>query len=101
MSGYHSKTSADKGNPEESVNLAPHMFSASIRQGGQGQVLLIGRPSRKLAKSFVNVPVTPELHARLLEHTVGSLAMGTAALLEWALDELETRGISIEARPNG
>ena len=33
------------------------------------------------------------------ERVIGSLAMGTGALLEWALDELKRHSISLEARP--
>jgi hypothetical protein len=85
--------------PEE-TSSAPHMFSVSVRENNRGQIIIVGRPTRKGAKSFVNIPVTPELHQRLVGHMVGSLAMGTAALIEWALDELESKGISIEARAN-
>ncbi len=101
MTVHSRAASQNRPNTGAGVNTYPHMFSVSVRENSPGHVIIVGKPTRKGAKAFVNVPVTPELHARLVDHMVGSLAMGTAALLEWALDELDSKGVSIEARANG
>jgi hypothetical protein len=75
------------------------MFLVETRQGGGGRVVIVGRASRKQATTFVNVPASQEFRKRLDEQIVGSLAMGTSALLEWALDELKRQGITVEAHP--
>nr|MBS0019468.1 hypothetical protein [Gammaproteobacteria bacterium] len=75
------------------------MFSIETRQDSSGRVLVAGKATRKHAASFINIPVSAQLRERLDQQVVGSLAMGTGALLEWALDELERQGISLEARP--
>lgn len=92
--------------PVESEPENPHspsptetMFSIEARQDTAGRVVVIGRPTRKRAGAFLNIPISQELRKRLDKQVVGSLAMGTSALLEWALQELQRRGISIEARP--
>ena len=74
------------------------MFSIETRPGKPAQVVVVGKASRKRAKTFVNIPVTESLRTRLDTQIVGSLAMGTSALLEWAMEELDRQGISIEAR---
>ena len=79
---------------------APTMFSKESRQHRQGRVIIVGRPSRKAARVCLNTPITTELHRRLRDRIEGSISMGSAALLEWALDELETRNIAIQARLN-
>lgn len=75
------------------------MFSIGTRPDNTGRVIVIGRPTRKRAEAFLNIPISEHTRKRLDEQVVGSLAMGTSALLEWALQELQRRGISIEARP--
>ncbi len=75
------------------------MFSIEARQDPLGRVFVIGKATRKRAVSFINIPVSTQLRERLDEQIVGSLAMATGALLEWALDELKRQGISLEARP--
>jgi hypothetical protein len=75
------------------------MFSIEARQDPAGRVIVIGKPTRRRAATFVNIPISAELRERLDERVIGSLAMATGALLQWALDELERQGISLEARP--
>lgn len=75
------------------------MFSTEARQDSLGRVIVIGKATRKRATSFINIPISAQLRERLNEQVVGSLAMGTGALLEWALDELKRQGISLEVRP--
>lgn len=77
------------------------MFSIEARQDPWGQVIVMGQATRKRAKRFINIPVSDELRERLDKQLVCSLAMGTGTLLQWALDELERQGISIEARARG
>ncbi len=74
------------------------MFLVETRRGNAGQVVVVGKATRKRAKTFANIPVTESLRTRLDSKIVGSLAMGTSALLEWAIEELDRQGISIEAR---
>lgn len=79
-----------------------HMFTISVAaddaQGTEGTVRIVGRPSRKCAGAFVCIPISQELRSQLGKRIVGSLAMGTSALLQWALQELERQGVSIEAQ---
>lgn len=75
------------------------MFKIEPRQQSTGQVVIVGKASRKHAMTFVNTPISEQLRKRLDKQIVGSLAMGTGALLEWALDELERQGIRLEAHP--
>nr|MBS0022016.1 hypothetical protein [Gammaproteobacteria bacterium] len=75
------------------------MFSIETRKDPLGRVMVVGKATRKYATSFLNIPISAEARERLSQQVVGSLAMGTGALLEWALDELERQGISLEARP--
>jgi len=76
-----------------------HMFTISMApEDAQGIVRIVGRPSRKGAGAFVNILISPELRNQLGKRIVGSLAMGTSALLQWALQELERQGVSIEAQ---
>lgn len=77
-----------------------NMFSINMRCDRAGRVIVVGRPTRKRAEAFLNIPISDETRKRLDEQVVGSLAMGTSALLEWALQELQRRGITIEARPH-
>lgn len=79
-------------------NGEPGMFLIETRPGSAGQIVVVGKATRKRAKTFVNIPVTKSLRRRLDTKIVGSLAMGTSALLEWAIEELDRQGISIEAR---
>jgi len=74
------------------------MFAIETRSGDACQVIVVGKATRKRAKTFINIPVSESLRTRLDNQIVGSLAMGTGALLEWALEELKRQGISIEAR---
>jgi hypothetical protein len=73
------------------------MFHITAHSDPHPRVLVVGRPSRKKAETFINVPVSAELRTRLGERITGSLAMGTAALLEWALDEIEKQMVSLSA----
>lgn len=79
---------------------ADAMFVIDIHKNAQGRLVIVGRASRRRATTFVNVPVSADLRKRLDERIIGSMAMGTGALLQWALDELDRQGISVEARPN-
>lgn len=83
------------------AGTAESMFSIETRHDSAGRVIVIGRPTRKRAEAFLNIPISDDTRKRLDEQVVGSLAMGTSALLEWALQELQRRRISIEARPRG
>lgn len=76
------------------------MFAIDIHKNEQGRLVVVGRASRRRATTFVNVPVSADLRRRLDERIIGSMAMGTGALLQWALDELDRQGVSVEARPN-
>lgn len=75
------------------------MFAIETRKESSGQVIVVGRATRKRAKTFINIPVSQSLRKRLDAQIVGSLAMGAGALLEWAIEELKRQGITIEARP--
>jgi len=75
------------------------MFRLQPREGGGGRVVIAGRASRKHATTFVNTPISKRLRKRLDEQIVGSVAMGTSALLEWALDELKRQDVTVEAHP--
>ena len=76
-----------------------HMFAIHMTaEDAQGTVRIVGRPSRKCAGAFVNIPISQEMRNQLGKRIVGSLAMGTSALLQWALEELERQGVSIEAQ---
>ncbi|MFZ0257211.1 MAG: hypothetical protein WAN46_16530 [Gammaproteobacteria bacterium] len=77
------------------------MFVIETRPGAACQVVVVGKATRKRAKTFINIPISASLRERLDTQLVGSLAMGTGALLEWALEELKRQGISIEARVRG
>jgi hypothetical protein len=79
-------------------NAEKGMFSIEARHDDVGRVIFIGRPTRKHAEAFLNIPISDSTRRRLDEQIVGSLAMGTSALLEWALAELQCRRITIEAR---
>jgi hypothetical protein len=75
------------------------IFSIEVRQAEDGRILVVGRPTRKRATTFLNIPIDQQLHDRLQSQCIGSLAMCTSALLQWALQELERQGISLEALP--
>ena len=75
------------------------MFEINTRQDDEGQIIVVGKSSRKRATTLINIPISQALKSRLDERVVGPLSMATAALLQWALDELERNEISIEARP--
>lgn len=75
------------------------MFTIEAAQDGAGRVIVMGKPSRKRANTFINIPISGELRDRLGEQVLGSLAMGTGALIEWALKELQRQGISIKVIP--
>lgn len=74
------------------------MFAIDIREGG-ADVVIMGKPTRKRATTMLNIPISEALRARLQEHIVGSVAMGSSALLEWALEELDRQHVSIQAQP--
>jgi hypothetical protein len=80
--------------PEAPVN----MFSITTREDPAGRILVMGKASRKRAKTFLNIPLGQATKERLEARLVGSLAMGTSALIEWALDELTRQGVTLEAR---
>lgn len=86
--------------------LVPHvsellfMFDKVTRYDDEGRVVILGKSKRKGAAAILNIPISAELHQKLRERVVGSMSIGAAVLLEWALDELERRCISIEAQPN-
>ncbi len=75
------------------------MFRLETRQEGGGRIVIAGRPNRKNATTYVNIPISQQLRKRLDEQIVGSVAMGTSALLLWALDELKRQDVTVEARP--
>ena len=74
------------------------MYQYNTRTDYAGKVSIVGRVSRPVMITQLNIPVTPALHHRLREAIDGSLATGGGALIDWALDELERQGISLEAR---
>jgi hypothetical protein len=76
------------------------MFAIDVHKNGQGRIVIVGRANRKRATTFVNVPVSADLRRRLDLRIIGSMAMGTGALIQWALDELDRQGVSVEARAN-
>lgn len=75
------------------------MFIIDTREGS-AEVVIMGKPTRKRAVTMLNIPISGSLRARLQERVVGSVAMGSSALLEWALEELERQRVSIQAQPN-
>lgn len=75
------------------------MFSIDTREG-MAEVVIMGKPTRKRAVTMLNVPISGALRDRLNKRIVGSVAMGSSALLEWALEELERQQVSIQAQPN-
>lgn len=75
------------------------MFTIQATEDGAGRVIVMGKPSRKRANTFINIPISGELRDRLGDQVLGSLAMGTGALIEWALMELQRQGISIKVMP--
>ena len=75
------------------------MFVIEPRYDNEGRVVVVGKSSRKRATTLINIPISQRLRSRLDERVVGSLSMATAALLQWAFDELDRQKLSIEARP--
>jgi hypothetical protein len=73
------------------------MFSITTRQDSAGRVMVVGKPTRRRVEACVNIPLCRATRDRLNEKLVGSLAMGTSALIEWALEELTRQGITLEA----
>ena len=73
------------------------MFSITTRDDSAGRVMVMGKATRKWADVFINIPLCRATRDRLEEKLVGSLAMGTSALIEWALEELTRQGITLEA----
>ena len=94
-----SPPAARRGRPRKR-KATETMFAIDIHKNGQGRLVIIGRANRKRATTFVNVPVSADLRQRLGERIIGSMAMGTGALIQWALDELDRQGVSVEARAN-
>ncbi len=75
------------------------MFSIEARNDEAGLIIIVGKASRKQAATFLNIPVSAKTHKRLEDQIIGSLAMGTSGLIDWALDELNRQGISLLVRP--
>ncbi len=73
------------------------MFTIDTRSGS-AEVVIMGKPTRKRAVTMLNIPISEALRRRLQERIIGSMAMGSSALLEWALEELERQRVSIEAQ---
>jgi len=93
---------ADNSAPDlvtDNIEAKGGMFAIEAAQDGAGRVIVMGKPSRKRANTFINIPISGELRDRLGAQVLGSLAMGTGALIEWALTELQRQGISIKVRP--
>lgn len=88
---------------KEAMDIAPTqkrtMFTIDTREGS-AEVVIMGRPTRKRAVTMLNIPISEALRARLQEQIIGSVAMGSSALLEWALEELERQRVSIQAQAN-
>ena len=84
--------------PSQQSQAPVGMFTITTREDPSGRVMVLGKASRKHANTFLNIPVCQATKARLDKQLVGSLSMGTSALLQWALEELERQGVSIEAR---
>lgn len=88
---------------ERPAPLAPNafpMFNKTTRQDDEGQVVIVGKCKPKDLDGILNIPISIELQRSLKERIVGSLSLGSAALLEWALDELDRQCICIEAHTN-
>ena len=75
------------------------MFTIEARQDHERRIIVVGKSSRKRATTLINIPISEGLKSRLSERVVGSLSMATAALLQWAFDELDRKAVSIEVRP--
>jgi hypothetical protein len=84
--------------PLNELPVESGMFSITTREDPAGRVIVMGKPNRKRANAFVNIPLCEATKQRLGEQFVGSLAMSTSALIEWALEELTRQGITLEAR---
>jgi propanediol dehydratase small subunit len=92
---------APKKRRRKAVRPSPTaMFTiTTVPKKDDAAVYIVGRPSRAHATRFLNIPVSQALKERLGTQVVGSIAMGSSALLEWALQELERQGISLEVTP--
>jgi hypothetical protein len=77
--------------------LAEMFTLTTLAEKSDARLYVVGRPSRKQATCLLNIPVSQALKNRLTTQIVGSLAMGTGALLQWALQELDRQGILLEA----
>jgi hypothetical protein len=76
------RVSATLSKPEKSAC----MFSITTGNNAAGGVMVIGEATRKRVATFVNIPLCQATKERLEERLVGSLPMGTGALIEGALD---------------
>ena len=74
------------------------VFHIATREDNAPRVIVIGRPNRKHTTGYLNIPIGKNVRERLDKHIVGSLAMGVSGLLEWALEELDRKHISVEIR---
>ncbi|MGF1614970.1 MAG: hypothetical protein ACFCVA_13985 [Gammaproteobacteria bacterium] len=83
--------------PLNGSRASAYMFSITTRRDSAGRVMVVGKPTRRRADVLVNIPLCRATRERLNEKLVGSLAMGTSALIEWALEELTRQGITLEA----
>ena len=81
------------------AQMAGGMFEITTREDGAARVIVMGKPSRKRAKTYVLIPLCQAIKEQLEQRIIGSLAMGGGALIEWALDELARQGITLEVRP--
>lgn len=93
------KTQTDTPSPSDQSSLANGMFSIGVRSDLDGRVVIMGKPSRKHANAFLNIPISQQTRHRLDEQLVGSLSMATSALIEWALNELKRQAVTLEVRP--
>jgi hypothetical protein len=84
--------------PPSEPSPPDYLFAITVRDDPAGRVIMIGKPSRKRADVLLNVPLCPTTKEQLEERLEGSLAMGTSALIEWALTELTRQGITLEAQ---
>lgn len=75
---------------------APRMFTIRTRPDPNGHVVMVGKPSRKRASTFINIPMCEETRRQLNERFIGSISMSTSALIEWALEELKRQGVALE-----
>jgi hypothetical protein len=74
------------------------MFAIEIHPAEQGPLVVVSRPTDRQTHQLLNVPLSRMTRERLARHLVGSIPMGTSALLEWGLQELERQGITLEVQ---